>query len=383
MTPYNSAKGITVAKYDWEEANKRGDEAGKARAQESAKAFYDELVAIGRPELADAFHNANYEEAAKMTKSLHDYENNNQPAGGDVQTLKPVEVQPASEPANETPKDRADKAYEDYMKEASKDPYESEWGRAILNQYLGKAESGRDGALGEYTASNGGNIDSFSAAHARRVYNDILGTAIDKIETHEAERQARLLNRYNALVGTEFGFIDREQAEKDSERNAETQKELAKIDADTIKYQTDVNADVTNKGYETEERMNTANNETVKYQTDADKEISTKNIEAEERMNAANNAESRYQTDVNAGVARDGYAAEERMNERDNFTEIALNDNFSPDVIANSINVALDAGHSKEDILKSFEEDYGKDSQIYKTAKALLDDGDNAPTWSK
>ena len=362
MTPYNSAKGITVAKYDWEEANKRGDEAGKAKAQESAKAFYDELVAIGRPELADAFHNANYEEAAKMTKSLHDYENNNnQPAGGDDQTLKPVEVQPASEPANETPKDRADKAYEEYMKEASKDPYESEWGRAILNTYLGKAESGRDGALGEYTASNGGNIDSFSAAHARRVYNDILGTAIDKIETHEAERQARLLNRYNALVGTEFGFIDREQSEKESERNAETQKELAKIDADTIKYQTDVNADVTNKGYETEERMNTANNETVKYQTDADKEISTKNIEAEERMNAANNAESRYQTDVNAGVARDGYAAEERMNERDNFTEIALNDNFSPDVIANSINVALDAGHSKEDILKSFEEDYGKD----------------------
>lgn len=58
--------------------------------------------------------------------------------------------------------------YKDYMDMVKQNPFTSDEGKAILGQYNLKGYTGRSNALANGAASNGGNIDSYSAANAMR-----------------------------------------------------------------------------------------------------------------------------------------------------------------------------------------------------------------------
>jgi hypothetical protein len=169
-------------------------------------------------------------------------------------------------------------------------PYESDIGKSIMNFYNMQGGKGASEATAEAAATNAGNIDSYSAANANRQrlaftnagteairnqYNATtanllntlqqfginVGDLIAKFNENVKNQQAynaELMGQYTEGAKTETNAIT--EAEKNrlalksdianyisqllgTKSSNETQKEIAKIDADTQKYLGDINVD--------------------------------------------------------------------------------------------------------------------------------------------
>ncbi len=88
--------------------------------------------------------------------------------------------------------------YNDYMDLVKQNPYTSEEGKAILSQYNLAGYTGRQNALASGAASNGGNVDSYSAANAMRQQAALT-----------AQGQQAALDAYNAKVQAAYNSTDK------------------------------------------------------------------------------------------------------------------------------------------------------------------------------
>lgn len=401
---YNLARGITDAKNSWETHNASGNTIQRDKARDSAKPFYSDLEEAGRKDLADELKNANYEEAEKITARIYDelYGNKNE-----NETLNaPTEMKPQGEPSpspaatplpegeaeasvegstpsaedtlnavsgKNTPSDmiddanaKADEYYNSVVApKLEEDPFDSDYADAIFRVYNVRAEDAHDAALGDYTASNEGNVDSWSAAHAGRIYLDTLGRAIDKVTDYSEAEQNRLLNWYDRLTGNQLDLIDRSQTRINAERADEN------ADADR-----ESNERIEQAKLDSAEAINTENNDTNEYIADKNAEVTLEGYKTQESMNDANNASA------------------EKINADDNATTIAINSmnqnstggGIDPIDGGDVVNVHYFGTYDENNTLKDedgnslidasgafvFDEDRAKKTGIDKYGKALI-----------
>jgi hypothetical protein len=183
-------------------------------------------------------------------------------------------------------KKQTDSIY-DYIRS---NPYESDIGKSIMNYYDMLGGKGASEATAEAAATNAGNIDSYSAANANRQRLAFTNAGTEAIRNQYNATTANLLNTlqqfginvgdliakfnenvknqqaYNAELMGQYteGAKAETNAITEAEKNRlalksdianyisqllgtkssnETQKEIAKIDADTQKYLGDINVD--------------------------------------------------------------------------------------------------------------------------------------------
>lgn len=94
--------------------------------------------------------------------------------------------------------------YNDYMNLVKANPFSTDEAKAILGKYNLSAIQGRNNQLALGTASNGGNVDSYSAANAMRQQAALYSQA-----------QQNVLDAYNAKVQNAYNSTQKiEQARK-------------------------------------------------------------------------------------------------------------------------------------------------------------------------
>ena len=128
--------------------------------------------------------------------------------------------------------DKYNKLLEIYTNENA---FETEEGKSILSRYDTKALEARDNAVAEGAASNGGNIDSFSAANAARQQAAYRSMGEDKaLEAHQ-QKINNILNILSALgVRTDTIYQQGETTKLNDANVANTEKTTnAEIDAAT------------------------------------------------------------------------------------------------------------------------------------------------------
>lgn len=95
-------------------------------------------------------------------------------------------------------KDTSFKDYNDYMDLVKQNPYDTDEGKAIMGKYDLAALQGRNNQLAMGTASNGGNVDSYSAANAMRQQAALY-----------SQGQQAVLDMYNSRVQNAYNSSDK------------------------------------------------------------------------------------------------------------------------------------------------------------------------------
>ena len=168
---YDYIKGIADYKTKWHEADKKGDKATAEDVARKAQAYYQQLSDNGYKDVADALRNTNDVGAQYIVKNF--LKNNTAPTTTpetpkpDTTTIsgKINDLYGIQKSDRETMAGKYDKL-EDYN--YNHNPYESEIGKSIMEDYKFKGKTASDNAVASGGASNGGNIDSYAAANANR-----------------------------------------------------------------------------------------------------------------------------------------------------------------------------------------------------------------------
>lgn len=202
--PYNDAYSIYKLKNSWHEADAKGDTATKDKSAKEAQAYYQSLIKNGYSDIAEKLQKTDNKGAKDVIKNLISsvqqptgdewYQNNlkefqSNPEWTDgvktgsstgVQTVKST-MPEAKDTETITGKindlygiQRSDRetmagkydTLEDYN--YNHNPYESEIGKSIMEDYKFKGKTASDNAVASGGASNGGNIDSYASANANR-----------------------------------------------------------------------------------------------------------------------------------------------------------------------------------------------------------------------
>lgn len=208
--PYSDIKSITDLKGQWDEANKAGDTAKKNQIAATAQAYYDKLKNNGYSGVAQALSSNGYSgakaildsyapvtetktetkvEPSAYTQSMQSATKNNEKLVGYI---------------NSDRKDVQGK-YDDIYNYANQDITKTDEYKSTYNNMMAKydlsALQGRDNAVASGGSSNGGNIDSYSAANAMRQQAAL--TATGQQVAHQAG-----LDAYNARVSNVSNILN-------------------------------------------------------------------------------------------------------------------------------------------------------------------------------
>lgn len=172
--PYDAVNAIYNFKKQWHTADAQGDKKTADESAKKAQEYYAQLRDNGYSDLADNLSNTNDAGA----KAIADYLAKNSMAKTKTITSTPV--------TSATPtsiKGKVDNLYgiqtadrnvmagkydtlEDYN--YNHNPYESEIGKSIMEDYKFKGKTASDNAVASGAGANSGNIDSYAAANANR-----------------------------------------------------------------------------------------------------------------------------------------------------------------------------------------------------------------------
>ena len=202
--PYNDAYSIYKLKNSWHEADAKGDTATKDKSAKEAQAYYQSLIKNGYSDIAEKLQKTDNKGAKDVIKNLISsvqqptgdewYQNNlkelqsnpewtdgvktgsstgvetvksSMPEAKDTETItgKINDLYGIQRSDRETMAGKYD-TLEDYN--YNHNPYESEIGKSIMEDYKFKGKTASDNAVASGGASNGGNIDSYASANANR-----------------------------------------------------------------------------------------------------------------------------------------------------------------------------------------------------------------------
>ena len=172
--PYDAVNAIYNFKKQWHSADAQGDKKTADDVAKKAQEYYKQLNDNGYSDLANNLSNTNDVGA----KAIVDYLSKNS-----APTVKTTTSTPVTTPTPTSIQGKIDNLYgiqtndrnvmagkydtlEDYN--YNYNPYESEIGKAIMEDYKFKGKTASDNAVASGGASNGGNIDSYAAANANR-----------------------------------------------------------------------------------------------------------------------------------------------------------------------------------------------------------------------
>lgn len=203
--PYSAINAIYNYKNEWDSSNKAGDTDKKNKAAENAQVFYKQLRDNGYSDVADQLSAVDVTGAKYI---LDQYSTKN--SGVDNQaysTTMQNAVDKNNKFASYIDSDRSDVQgkYNDIYNYANQDITKTDEYKSTFNAMMGKydlsALQGRDNAVASGSASNGGNIDSYSAANAMRQQAAI--TAQGQQIAHQAG-----LDAYNARVSNVSNILN-------------------------------------------------------------------------------------------------------------------------------------------------------------------------------
>lgn len=172
--PYDAVNAIYNFKKQWHTADAKGDKTTADDVAKKAQEYYKQLNDNGYSDLANNLSNTNDVGA----KAIVDYL-----AKNSAPTVKTTTSTPVATPTPTSIQGKIDNLYgiqvndrnvmagkydtlEDYN--YNYNPYESEIGKSIMEDYKFKGKTASDNAVASGGASNGGNIDSYAAANANR-----------------------------------------------------------------------------------------------------------------------------------------------------------------------------------------------------------------------
>ena len=172
--PYSDIKSIYDLKGQWDEANKAGDTNKTKQIAATAQAYYDKLKNNNYGGVAQALSASGYQDAkaildsyapkttAPDSTSLTNSElitTNNNETRNKINSLWGTQT---------SDREMMTGKYNKLEETAYSNPFTTDEAKAILAKYDLAGLQGRDNAVASGGASNGGNIDSYSAANAMR-----------------------------------------------------------------------------------------------------------------------------------------------------------------------------------------------------------------------
>ena len=167
--PYEAVKTIADYKTGWHSSYNAGDKAKADEYAQKAQDYYKQLRDNGYSDVADALTKTNDVGASYIVKDF--LKNNSAPT---TETPKPDTTTITSKINDLYGIQKSDRekmagkydTLEDYN--YNHNPYESEIGKSIMEDYKFKGKTASDNAVASGGADNGGNIDSYAAANANR-----------------------------------------------------------------------------------------------------------------------------------------------------------------------------------------------------------------------
>ena len=203
--PYSAVNAIYNLKNEWDTANKAGDIEKRDKAAQNAQTFYNQLKSNGYGNVADELSSVDVNGAKYI---LDQYSTKN--SGVDNQAYS-TSMKSATDKNNTLAgyidSDRKDVQgkYNAIYGYANQDITKTDEYKSTYNSIMGKydlsALQGRDNAVASGGASNGGNIDSYSAANAMRQQAAL--TATGQQIAHQAG-----LDAYNARVSNVSNILN-------------------------------------------------------------------------------------------------------------------------------------------------------------------------------
>ena len=168
--PYEAVKTIADYKTGWHSSYNAGDKAKADEYAKKAQDYYKQLRDNGYSDVADALTNTN-DVGAKYIVSTF-LKNNSAPTTTEAPkpdtttiTGKINDLYGIQKSDREKMAGKYD-TLEDYN--YNHNPYESDIGKSIMEDYKFKGKTASDNAVASGGADNGGNIDSYAAANANR-----------------------------------------------------------------------------------------------------------------------------------------------------------------------------------------------------------------------
>ena len=173
--PYSDIEKVYNAKVGWNNATT--DEERK-RQNEIANAARKNLEAYGYSDVANQISSSGAD-ATAARKIMEQYAPKTTTATVETNNLKSKEINRE----NAGLFDKYNQSYEDLTKT---NPFETDVAKSILGKYSLAGLQARDNATASGGASNGGNIDSYSAANALRQQASLIGQGQSKVlEAHQ------------------------------------------------------------------------------------------------------------------------------------------------------------------------------------------------------
>lgn len=213
----DSIKKIVDFKKQWEDANNAGDLVAKGNAEKYAKKVYEMMRANGDSDVADELSASDYTKAQQVQAKYNQITNNN-PVADTVQ--QPV----SSSVVSKENADVTEKYKKIFQTATEENPYETEVGKSIMGKFNLAAIQGRENQLASGAATNGGNIDSFSAANAMRQQAALV---YQGQEAALAAQQQKIDNAQKILEGMGV-HIDRMYNQDETTKNNEVSRLVAK-----------------------------------------------------------------------------------------------------------------------------------------------------------
>ncbi len=277
----DAIKKIVDFKKQWEDANNSGDLVAKGNAEKYAKKVYDLMRANGDSAIADELSASNYTKSQQVRDTYYKMgktetrpylyslgkkygmsqsevdsiigwdENTGEISLGGKKIGRPDALVGGSSYWNDP--SVLDSAFSDYVSRTGKtkptstmvsngnedvmekykktfetamneNPYETEVGKSIMGKYNLAAIQGRENQLASGAATNGGNIDSFSAANAMRQQ---AGLIYQGQEAALTAHQQKIDNAQKILEGMGV-HIDRMYNQDETTKNNEVSRQVAK-----------------------------------------------------------------------------------------------------------------------------------------------------------